>query len=82
MEIFRIHTRNMNLAKEVSIEELAAKCEGASGAEIKAICTEAGMFAIRDGRDYVKMEDFENAIEKVKGARNPAMDEHLGVMFA
>ncbi len=82
VEIFRIHTRSMNLAKEVSIEELAAKCEGASGAEIKAICTEAGMFAIRDGRDYVKMEDFENAIEKVKGARNPAMDEHLGVMFA
>lgn len=82
IEIFRIHTRSMNLSKEVSIEELASKSDGVSGAEIKAICTEAGMFAIRDGRDYVKMEDFEMAIEKVTGARNPTKDEHLGVMFA
>jgi len=36
-----------------------------SGAEIKAVCTEAGYFAIRDNRTKVTMKDFERAIEKV-----------------
>lgn len=82
VEIFGIHTNKMNIAEDVSLEALASKCDGSSGAEIKAICTEAGMFAIRDGRDFVTMEDFENAIEKVMGAHQPMKDEHLGVMFA
>jgi proteasome regulatory subunit len=41
------------------------KTEGATGADIKAMCTEAGMFAIRDNRDVVNMVDFEKAITKV-----------------
>ncbi len=65
IEIFKIHTRKMNLDKDVDMEYLASRTEGASGADIKAICTEAGMFAIRDRRDIVKLIDFEKAIEKV-----------------
>ncbi|MEM2796536.1 MAG: hypothetical protein QXR15_04570, partial [Candidatus Hadarchaeales archaeon] len=38
---------------------------GATGADIKAICTEAGMFAIREGREIVEEVDFEKAIAKV-----------------
>ncbi|UCE45227.1 MAG: proteasome-activating nucleotidase [Methanobacteriota archaeon] len=65
VEIFRIHTRRMNLDESANIDELASKADGATGADIKAICTEAGMFAIRDGRDVVAMSDLERAISKV-----------------
>ncbi len=65
VEIFKIHTKNMNISKKVDLKALAAKCEGATGADIRSICTEAGMFAIRDDRDMVEMHDFEMAIDKV-----------------
>lgn len=64
-EIFKIHSRRMNLDKTVMLEELGAKSEGATGADIKSVCTEAGMFAIRENRDIVSMADFEKAIIKV-----------------
>ncbi len=64
-QIFRIHTRRMNLGEDVVLEELASMTEGASGADIRAICTEAGMFAIRDGRTQVEMGDFRRAIARV-----------------
>jgi proteasome regulatory subunit len=70
-EIFKIHTRRMNIADEVTIKDLVARTDKASGAEIKSICTEAGMFAIRALRSEVLLEDFEKAIEKViKSAAN------------
>jgi len=64
--IFQIHTRDMNVADDVEFAELAAATEDASGADIKAICTEAGMFAIRDDRTTIYMEDFLNAWEKIR----------------
>jgi proteasome regulatory subunit len=65
-KIFEIHTRGMNLADDVTFEQLAADISDASGADIKAICTEAGMFAIRDERTDVTMDDFREAWEKVE----------------
>ncbi|PSQ52743.1 peptidase, partial [Halobacteriales archaeon SW_8_65_20] len=56
--IFEIHTREMNVADEVEFGELAEIADGASGADIKAVCTEAGMFAIRADRTEVRMSDF------------------------
>ena len=64
--IFKIHTRDMNIADEVDFVELAEMADNASGADIKAICTEAGMYAIRDDRLEVKTEDFEQAWQKIK----------------
>ena len=64
--IFQIHTRDMNVADEVDFAELAEETEEASGADVKAITTEAGMFAIRDDRTEVKMQDFLDAWEKIK----------------
>ncbi len=63
--IFRIHTRSMTVDDDLDYDRLAAETEGASGADIKAICTEAGMFAIRDDRTTVRMEDFQDAEEKL-----------------
>jgi proteasome regulatory subunit len=64
--IFQIHTRDMNVADEVDFAELAEETEEASGADVKAITTEAGMFAIRDDRKEVWMQDFLDAWEKIK----------------
>ncbi|RLG77436.1 MAG: proteasome-activating nucleotidase [Thermoprotei archaeon] len=68
-EIFKIHTRKMKLARDVDLMELARLTEGATGADIKAICTEAGYNAIRSSRRYVVMEDFTKAIRKILGNR-------------
>ena len=65
-QIFHIHTRSMNVADDVDFERLAALTDGASGADIKAVCTEAGMFAIRDDRTEVWMEDFREAYQKIQ----------------
>lgn len=72
LEIFRIHTRRMKLGKDVDLAHLAKITEGATGADIKAICTEAGYNAIRARRKVVKMEDFLKAAESVlKGRFRP-----------
>ena len=66
-EIFKIHSHGMAIKEAIDFEVLASRCEGATGADIKAICTEAGMWAIREERDQVTAVDFERAIEKVVG---------------
>ncbi|MCP3681180.1 MAG: AAA family ATPase [bacterium] len=64
-EIFKIHTRTMSLDK-VDMKKIIGKTKGFSGAEIKATCTEAGYFAIRDNRTKVTHQDFMKAASKVK----------------
>jgi len=64
--IFQIHTRNMNVSDDVDFAELAELATDASGADIKAVCTEAGMFAIRDDRTEVYKQDFVEAWEKIQ----------------
>ncbi|HTW39869.1 MAG TPA: proteasome-activating nucleotidase [Thermoplasmata archaeon] len=66
-EIFRIHSKGMAIRETVDFEALASRCEGATGADIRAICTEAGMWAIREERESVTSADFDRAIEKVIG---------------
>jgi len=63
-EIFKIHSKNMDL-NNVDVNEIVRMTEGFSGAEIKAICTEAGYCAIREKRLKIGMEDFIRAIQKV-----------------
>ncbi len=63
-EIFKIHTRNMSIGK-IDSEKIIKALDGFSGAEIKAVATEAGYFAIRDNRTKIKEADFLSAIPKV-----------------
>lgn len=67
IEILRIHTRNMTL-DTVSLEEVSRQMDEFSGAEIKAVCTEAGYAAIRENRIKVSMPDFLHGISKVKSS--------------
>jgi len=64
-QIFKIHTKNMQLG-DIKKGLLFKNIEGFSGAEIKAVCTEAGYFAIRDNRTKVGDADFTKAVEKVR----------------
>ncbi len=80
-KIFEIHMMNMSLEEEINIDRLARKTDNASGADIKAICTEAGMFSIRDDRDSTNYNDFLKSIDKVL-SESPEREIKKQVMFA
>ncbi len=65
-EIFKIHTKKMVLDKKINKDGICQRMEGFSGAEVQAVVTEAGYFAIRNNRKEITAEDFLKAIEKVK----------------
>ena len=56
----------MNVESGVDFENLVIQAKNQTGADIKSICTEAGMFAIRDNRTCVTQDDFRRAIDKVQ----------------
>ena len=63
--ILKIHSRKMNLMRGIDLKSIAEKMSNTNGAECKAVCTEAGMFALRERRIHVTQEDFEMARAKV-----------------
>lgn len=64
-DILKIHSRKMNLMRGIDLKKIAALMDGACGADCKAVCTEAGMFALRERRIHVTQEDYEMAVAKV-----------------
>lgn len=70
VKIFEVHTRDMPL-KDVSLENLAERTENFSGADIAALCREAGMFAIRENveTEIVEMKHFEKALDKLMSTK-------------
>jgi len=74
LEIFKIHTRNMPL-KGVDLKKLAKETNGYSGADIEAVCREAGLNALRKSFDAkeVTKKDFEEALKKVKPSITPEL---------
>ncbi|MBD3197325.1 MAG: proteasome-activating nucleotidase [Candidatus Lokiarchaeota archaeon] len=64
-EIFKIHIHNLNIKDDVLIDKLVNLTNNSTGADIKAICTEAGMFAIRRNSEIIEQKDFLNGINKV-----------------
>jgi len=63
--IFQIHARSMNAARDIRFELLARLCPNCTGADIRSVCTEAGMFAIRARRKTATEKDFLDSIQKV-----------------
>ena len=73
----------MNLQKNVDLSEVAALTEGKNGSDLRAICTEAGMFAIRTEKEDVDMNDFIKAIDKIRhDVKQGLADLSDGAMFA
>lgn len=63
--IFKIHARSMSVERDIRFELLARLCPNSTGAEIRSVCTEAGMFAIRARRKIATEKDFLEAVNKV-----------------
>ena len=82
-EILKIHTKNMSFDEEADIDLLVDLTDGLSGADLKAVCTEAGMFAIRNKRDKIAVADFMDAVDKVmsKNKEDEMFNTEAGVMF-
>jgi len=81
--ILKIHTKGMNLESQIDLLEIARQTEGRNGADLRAICMEAGMFAIRDERSQVSGEDFVRALHKVSsGFNRQTLKNTFGEMFA
>ena len=78
LEIFKIHTKNMPLTKDVDFEELAEKTEGYVGADIESLAREAAMLALRKNMDAkeVNKKHFELAMAKVKASVNKEAADH------
>jgi len=68
LQILKIHTRNMPLAEGVDIDQITSQAAGYSGADLEAVCREAGLISLRRNIETksVTMEDFHDALEEVK----------------
>jgi len=64
-EIIKIHASKINKHGEIDYEAIVKLTDGANGADLRNVCTEAGMFAIREQRKWVIQEDFIKAARKV-----------------
>ena len=64
-QIFNIHASRMSVEKNIRYTMLARLCTNSTGAEIRSVCTEAGMFAIRARKKLISEKDFLDAIIKV-----------------
>lgn len=69
VDILKIHAKPITKHGDVDYEAISKVAEDFNGADLRNICTEAGMFAIRDGREYVLHEDFMKASRKLKEAK-------------
>ncbi|SMN20627.1 similar to Saccharomyces cerevisiae YKL145W RPT1 One of six ATPases of the 19S regulatory particle of the 26S proteasome involved in the degradation of ubiquitinated substrates [Maudiozyma saulgeensis] len=63
--IFRIHSKSMSVERDIRWELISRLCPNSTGAELRSVCTEAGMFAIRARRKVATEKDFLKAVDKV-----------------
>ncbi|MEM2815625.1 MAG: CDC48 family AAA ATPase [Candidatus Bathyarchaeia archaeon] len=77
LQIFKIYTKNMPLANDVNLEQIASITKYYSGADIEAVCREAAMQALR--RDInskeITMKDFEEALRRIGPSITPDMEK-------
>jgi len=75
--IFQIHTKRMTLSDDIDLEDYIMSKDNLSGADIKAICTEAGLLALRERRMKVTNDDFSKSKENVLYRKKEGYAEHL-----
>ena len=64
-QILRIHAKSMSCDRDIRYELIARLCPNTTGAELRSVCTEAGMYAIRGRRKSVSEKDFLDSVNKV-----------------
>jgi len=78
LAIFKVHTKNVTLAKDVSLEELAKKTAGFSGADIEGLVREAALIALKENKlvaKPVEKKHLEQALAKAKASISPKVEE-------
>lgn len=78
-QIFNIHISGMRLDKGIKKSILIKKMHAMNGAEVRAVCTEAGYFAIRDNRSQINHKDFLDAIEKVRADEKREAEDYMNM---
>jgi proteasome regulatory subunit len=76
-KIFDIHTKSMKLEKRINIDTIINLMKEFSGAEVKAVCTEAGYFAIRKNRTVIKQKDLTEAVKKVQAEEKLEGEDYI-----
>lgn len=66
-QIFKVHSKNIKVLKDLDMKKLAAQTPGFAGADIANVCNEAALIAARKGKKEVDMSDFQDAIDRVIG---------------
>ncbi|KVH88114.1 26S proteasome subunit P45 [Cynara cardunculus var. scolymus] len=72
--ILQIHSRKMNVHPDVNFEELARSTDDFNGAQLKAVCVEAGMLALRRDATEVNHEDFNEGIIQVQAKKKSSLN--------
>ena len=65
LDILRIHSSKISKKGDLDLEAIVKLSDGFNGADLRNVCTEAGMFAIRDDRDYILQDDLMRAVRKL-----------------
>ncbi|KAJ6671412.1 hypothetical protein OIU85_015183 [Salix viminalis] len=81
MEILKIHAAGIAKHGDIDYEAVVKLAEGFNGADLRNVCTEAGMFAIRAERDYIIHEDFMKAVRKLNEAKKLESSAHYNADF-
>jgi len=74
VKILRIHARKMNVSKDVNFEEVSRSCEDFNGAQLKAVCVEAGMIALRRDATQLSHEDFMDGVAQVQSKKKASLN--------
>ena len=75
--IFQVHTKKMNLSKKINLKEFYSPKDNLSGADIRAICTEAALISLRNHRLIVEQEDFQKARNIILNRKKEAFSETI-----
>ena len=75
LEILKIHTKRLNIEGEIDFDALVKLSEGFNGADLRNVCTEAGLFALREDRDSVNNDNFMKAVRTIK--QNKGLESEL-----
>ncbi|CAN6852704.1 unnamed protein product [Brassica oleracea] len=81
MRIIKIHASGITKQGDIDYEKVVKLSEGFSGADMRNICTEAGMLALRVGHDYVVPNDFIKAVTKLGEAKKLESSAHYSAGF-
>ena len=82
LEILKIHAKPVNKAADIDYEAIVKLSDSFNGADLRNVVTEAGMFAIRDDREFINQEDLTKAARKVGEAKKHESMSPLFVFFS